>query len=356
MPEKQETCSGEPGGFLGLAIASIIAEKRLERIPTNQMVQTATINFKGAPGRKRGAAGKFLAGILILVVAVAGFFYWRHSHVPTEAQADTTVSTAAASATATAPKTSNSSNEKSGHPKAIKATLAGFVNYMVSLFSPPAKAATVQPAAPAVPAAPAPVAKPVLPAKRVPLQTVAAAPLPRSKPQVLTPEQQRLKVAQDGFDNVLTMAVQHPDAYGFQLDDDLGTATLGKEIPIYTIALQGRDKFAKQPVSSLLKPTDEWVYPIVLANHIRYMVAVRYDGHNYVPADGSRSLGTTYDKILAQWPAGKGFHPQLITVPGLPAYYFTIPELPEQNITDTDRMFDYKPAVSPASIVLANCQ
>ena len=154
----------------------------------------------------------------------------------------------------------------------------------------------------------------------------------------------------------MAMAVQRPDTYGFLPDDDLGKATLGGEIPIYTIKPLGHDKFANQQVNSLLQPLKEWFYPVILQNHVRFLVRVRYDNHDYAPGDGSRALAMSYDKILANWPPEKGFHPKLITVPNLPAYYFTVPELPKPNITDTDRMLDYTPDLSPASIVLANCQ
>lgn len=340
------------------------------------MSQAAAIKLTVPPQPKRGAAGKFLLGLLILTVAFAGFYYWRHFNSrpvpetrakpasPANAKTDnhlTVAKTGNAVASANSAKTAqsviikntdNKPAEKAGEFTAVKTAVAGFANSLITAFSPSAKAATVhsdvlpqpKPAVEAMPVAQA------LPAKR---QSLISAVPPRPAPP-LTPEQKRLQVAQDGFGNVMDRAADHPDTYGFLPDEELGNATLGPEIPVYTIKLAGHDK--SDPVNSLLQPANEWLFPVMLNNHVRYFVRVASDGSNFVLEDGSRGLAMNYDKILAQWPADKGFHPKLITVPGMPGYFFTIPELPDQNITDTSRILDFNPEVSPASIVLANCQ
>jgi hypothetical protein len=38
----------------------------------------------------------------------------------------------------------------------------------------------------------------------------------------------------------------------------------------------------------------------------------------------------------------------------MPFYFFTIPELPDQNMTDTSRMLDFAPALSPAAVILSS--
>jgi hypothetical protein len=329
----------------------------------NQMIQTLTANFKSVPKRKPKADRKFLVGLLMVAIALAGFFYWRQFNPFRHGQEPATASRAVPTATvpvaaqpaptASSPKIdSHPAVAKSEHQVAIKTAAVGFANSLMAVLSPSAKAEPVQKQ---MPAAPDPAAEIAGPAKQAPVQAAAVSSTFRDPP-ALTAGQKRLLVAQEGFGHVMDLAVQDPDAYGFLPDEDLGVATLGKEIPIYTIKLQGRRDFAKQPVSSVLKSADEWLYPIILENKIRYLVLVKYNGHDYVPGEGSRALAMTYDKILARWPASKGFHPQLITVPNLPSYYFTIPELPEQNITDTDRMFEFDPTLSPASIVLSNCR
>ena len=219
----------------------------------------------------------------------------------------------------------------------------------MGVLTPSAKAETIQQELQPAPRQLAETARPV---KRVPIQTATVF-SSRHKPQAMTDEQKRLEVAQDGFAHVMDMARNYPDTYGFLPDEDLKAAKLGDAIPIYRVGLQEQDTYTGQPVSSLLKPSDEWVYPVILDNRIRFLVQVRYDGHDYVRGLGSRALAMAYEKILDRWPASEGFHPKLVTIPNLSFYYFTIPELPDQNITDTSRMLDVSPSLSPATLVLA---
>jgi hypothetical protein len=274
------------------------------------------------------------------------FGWWRYNYVKIvlPATASHTAPATVKPALATVPL-------KTDHPVTKKAASVGFGDSLMALISPSAKGATIQQE---MQPAHGQATDSALPAKRVALQPAAVF-SSLHKPQVLTAEQKRLEVAQDGFDDVLDQARNYPDTYGFSSDEKLSAARLGDAIPIYKIALQVGMKYTGQPVSSLLKPADEWVYPVILDNRIRYFVQVRYDGHDFVRELGSRALAMEYDKILARWPASEGFHPKLITVPNQSYYYFTIPELPNQNITDASRMFDMNPALSPADLVLANC-
>jgi hypothetical protein len=231
---------------------------------------------------------------------------------------------------------------KMNSPVAAKAAFAGFADLLMSVISPSAKAETMQPEM-------QPAAKQV---KRV---AVSAIPLASSRRELppLTAEQKRLKIAQDGFADVMALAFQYPDAYGFRSDERLADAKLGNPIPIYRVAQQARAHYLGQPVASLLQPAEEWIFPIILDNHVRFMVQVRSVGGEYVLGNNSRGLAMVYDKILARWPASEGYHPQLVVVANLPGYYFTVPELPGQNLTDTSRMLDFNPSPSPASVVLA---
>jgi hypothetical protein len=336
------------------------------------VIQAITINLQSVVSRrKRKAAKKFFIGLMVFALAFAAFFYWqhfnhfRHVQVPATASRTAPVATvpAATAPVATAPAAvkpalaasspkidDQPALTKSDHQVATKAATVGFADSLMGALSPSAKAATSQQE---MQPAPKQVTETAKPAKRVPIQTAAVSSFPR-KPQAMTAEQKRLEVAQDGFAHVLDMAGKYPDTYGFLPDESLAAAKLGDAIPVYRIAQQGRERYAGQPVSSLFKPADEWVYPIIVKNRICYLVQVRYDGHDYVLGHGSRALAMAYDKILARWPASEGFHPQLVTIPDQPFYYFTIPELPDQNITDTSRMFDINPSLSPASIRLAS--
>jgi hypothetical protein len=322
------------------------------------MIQAKDISLKSVvPRRVQRAAKKFLVGLLMLALVSAGLYgWWRYNYarlVGTPATAGHPAPvTAKQSLAAASPK----ANDKSAstiiaHPVATKVPTVGFTDSLIAFISPSAKGATVQQE---MQPASGQAANTSLPAKRMTLQH---APLFRSihEPQPQTDEQKRLQVAQDGLSDVLDQARNYPDTFGFSTDDKLSDVTLGDAIPIYKIALQVGVKYTGQPVSSLLQPADEWVYPVILNDSIRYFVQVRYDGQGYVRDLGSRALAMEYDKILARWPASEGFHPKLITVPNQSYIYFTIPELPNQNITDASRMFDMNPVLSPADLVLANC-
>jgi len=317
------------------------------------MIQATAITFKSAVSTpKRKVAKNFSIGLLVFALAFAGFFYWQHfnyfRHIQMPATASRTVPAATIPA-AVKPELAASSPKTGDHQIATKAATVGFADSMMSALSPSAKGATVQQE---MQPAPRQVTETAKPAKRVTIQTAAMF-TSLHEPQALTAGQKRLKLAQDGFADVLDQARNYPDTYGFLPSERLAAAKLGDAIPVYRIAQQGRERYAGQPVSSLFKPADEWVYPVILENRIRYLVQVRYVGHDYVLGHGSRALAMAYDEILARWPASEGFHPQLVTLPNLPFYYFTVPELPDQNITDTSRMFDINPSLSPATIMLA---
>jgi hypothetical protein len=84
------------------------------------------------------------------------------------------------------------------------------------------------------------------------------------------------------------------------------------------------------------------------------MVEVKQAGHDYVPGKGNKSLAMAWGKIQQKWPAKEGFHPLLLVNPAVPGYYFSVPELPVQNITDTVEMFYFNPGTSPADVILAS--
>jgi len=321
------------------------------------MIQATAINVKSSVLRRRlRAAKRFFTALLMLALIFAGLFcWWRYNYykivgMPATAR-HTTPATAKTTPAAGSAKTNHPALTKNDHPVATKAAAVSFGDSMMAVLSPSAKGATIQQGLQSAPRQTANTAKP---AKQATIQAAAAL-LSSREPQALTDEQKRLKVARDALSDVLDQARDYPDTYGFSSDERLSAVRLGDAIPIYRIALQGREKYAGQPVSSLLKPADEWVYPVILDNRIRFMVQVRYDGHGYVRELGSRALAIEYVKILARWPASEGFHPKLVTIPNQPFFYFTVPELPDQNITDTSRMFDINPALSPASLALANC-
>jgi hypothetical protein len=232
------------------------------------------------------------------------------------------------------------------------------------------------------PALPAPVAKPAIPqteAFPVAVKPVAAAPVNRvivgkgmymqlpplaasaqkstlqRQTQAFTDPNPLLQAGNLAFANLIDMANSHLDACGFLPDDILQNARLGDPIPVYQIAAADRAHYqAGQPVKPLLKPAERWMFPVFIGPQIRCMIQVTHTGHNYVPGGPSKILGVTWSKILEKWPAAEGFHPQLIVNPEMPGYYFSVPELAEQNITDTDQMIYSSGELSPAAVIMAS--
>jgi hypothetical protein len=319
------------------------------------MNEAEEINFKSARSpRKRKLDRKFSVGLLVVGLIPAVFLYCRYidhlTHVHVPAKASRTVSSTNAPSATSQPKLAASAPKPDDQLAPVKSdnetaphAAAGFADSLMSVLVPSAKAVTLQ--------------QEMLPASKPakPVATLAAMrPSSDFNPQPLTAAQKRWQVAQDGFGKVMDLAADYRDTYGFSPDEKLWTAELGKPIPVYTIPQAGLVNYDGRPLTSLLTPADEWLFPIMLDNHIRFMIQVRYDGHEYVLGHGSRSLAMVYEKILARWPASQGFHPQLVINPKMPYYYFTIPEQAVPNITDTSRMLDANPALSPATLILSS--
>lgn len=312
---------------------------------------TAEFSF----GRAASSGRKMFSVALMAVVFLAvAWLYWMHlvrlTHVaPPIIVASQTVAAAPAAAKAT-PVAAPSVQAVPILKKTAADSVAALWTYLL-------EAAKVMPA-PAAPAVP----------KTIPA-TVAAAPLAVSAakanavstppvikhPQMPTEASRLLLAAQTAFANVMDSAYKYPDAYGFKPDDVLEDAKLGSAMPVFMITEQDRDSYQSgQPIKPLLKPADQWVFPILLGNEVRCMVQVSRVGHNYVPGSGSKLLAMTWAKIQEKWPASQGFHPQLIISSSVDGYYFTVPEVPAQNITDVSRMLDYEPSLSPAEVILAS--
>ena len=233
--------------------------------------------------------------------------------------------------------------------KIADASLLAMGNYLI-------RAAKVSPATPdvmtAIPtesvAVPVPVA--VAPATVISVASTT----PRSY-RVHTDQERLLMAGQTAFDNVMDVANKYPDAYGFQEGDFLSDAKLGAPMSVYTIAESARANYqAGQPVKPLLKSAKQWVFPVLMGDRICCMVEVKQTGHEYVPGKGNKSLAMAWNKINEKWPTEDGYHPLLVINPDVPGYYFTVPELSEQNLTDTIEMFYLHPGYSPADVILAS--
>ncbi|MDR3457395.1 MAG: hypothetical protein P4N60_08115 [Verrucomicrobiae bacterium] len=338
------------------------------------MIQAAKFNFKteSSPSPSKGGLNtKVVIGVMVHVLAVAVYLYVRyltnmaHHRVMTSAsRAVVAAITSAAASTAAASKTEPVAANPELKPAAAaavnpsnsvpaKATAVSLGDSLMAVLSPSAKAETVQPPLPPLKTLDQPEAVPA--ARQVlKVQTATQKPVHRDPP-VLTDAEKLAQIAHARFASVIDMAIKNPDAFGFASGERVDAAKLGDPIVVYTISAADRKSYqAGQPLQPLLHATNEWIFPVMLDGSIRYMLPVKRVDKGYVAGPGSRALAMVFDKIQQRWPASEGFHPQLVANANITSYFFTIPELPAPNLTDTGDMFQYNPTLSPASVILAS--
>jgi hypothetical protein len=326
-------------------------------------VQFAGVDLKRPSSPHRKWLRTSLLTVLLVLAALAYWQYLNHLMHPRQPVAAHVVP-AAANPAATANPThppmpaKTPAAQHTALPPILKKvaddSIVAVGNYLLNAvkISP---AAPVAIAAPKVPASTPASSTPAMTAVAEPLVATIRAPAAPRPYRVHTDHERLLMAAQTAFANVVDLAGKYPDSYGFQAGDFLSDAKLGEPISVYTIDENDRASYqAGQPVQPLLKLAPQWVFPVLMGDRICCMVSVRRNGHEFVPGPGSKSLAMAWDKILEKWPADKGYHPLLVVNPNIPGYYFTVPELPVQNITDTVQMFLMHPSPSPADVILTS--
>lgn len=302
--------------------------------------QFAGINT-GRPGSSQRK--RMRLGVLLGMFALAGLTYWHYIFHLTHSRnlmASRSAPAIAATAPAPAPVEENAERLPATLRNLADTGVAGIANFFAKPL-PIVRQTYSPPATPVL--APETAAKPA-----------AAKPAHRT-PRVLTPEQKLTRAGQVAMNNMLAQANKYPDAYGFGPEDMFVQTTLGAPIPVYCVAEKDRAAYQPgQPVAPLLKPAPQWVFPVLAGDRICCMVQVSFNGRDYVPGRANKSLAMAWSKILQYWPAAEGYHPHLIVNPAIPGFFFTIPELPTPNLTDTDRMFNFQADISPADVILAS--
>jgi hypothetical protein len=299
-------------------------------------------------------------GIMVFAGLLAGLAYWGYlHHVNHHARPVVPVSYAVPPAVVAATPKPAVAVAATVLAKEAGTKIMAVGNVLVEAVEKASAKATATVAPPVSVASAEPVAKPVTAPMAVPVvaPVVMAAPKPvMPRPVRVHTDQERLLMAgQTAFGNMIETANKYPDAYGFQAGDFLSDAKLGEPLPVYTIEESARASYQPgQPVKPLLKPAKQWVFPVLMGDRVCCMVEVKQAGHDYVPGKGNKSLAMAWRKIQQKWPAEAGFHPLLLVNPAVPGFYFTVPELPVQNITDTVEMFYFNPGTSPADVILAS--
>ena len=295
-------------------------------------------------------------GLLAVLFMVAGLGYWQYLQHLTHGGVSVVPHAAVAMPTVMVPKPAPATEPSAQLPPVLKQAANAGIAAVAAYVVESVKASTAVPATQVVPAnPPTEVATARNPTVAVPVSSATPKPAQRFTPRTRTPEERLAQAGQIALRDMLDKASKYPDAYGFGPSDLFEKARLGNPIPIYTIAESNRASYkAGQPVKPLLTPADQWVFPVLSGSRVCCMVSVKFTGRDYVPGSSSKSLGMAWHKILEKWPETGGFHPQLIVHSRIPGYYFTIPELPVPNLTDSVQMFYFNPEVSPADVILTS--
>jgi hypothetical protein len=308
----------------------------------------ADLRRPSSSNRKRLRLGMLAAGCVLAALSYSYYlFHLTHHRTLTKARA------AAAVAVVSSAKPAQAGELPAKLPPALEraanasvTTIGTFIVGAVQVPQP------VLPAAPCVPAPPqaVPVANPVSTGFKI-----VSSPTVKRPTRVLTAEQKMARAAQTALDRMLGQANKYPDAYGFLPEDNFAVVKLGNAIPVYSVAEKDRaDYKSGQPVKAILQPTKQWMYPVLAGDRVCCMVRVSFNGHDYIPGESSKSLAMAWAKITEKWPEAEGFHPQLVVNQDIPGFFFTIPELPTPNLTDTDQMSGFHPNLSPADVILAS--
>jgi hypothetical protein len=123
--------------------------------------------------------------------------------------------------------------------------------------------------------------------------------------------------------------------YGFAEDVDFSKVRLASPLLLYTIkpsALSSNQ--VNDTVSSVAFETSMWFFPVLIGTEVKAMLVVdRQDNEWKAVSLGYAPLAREWHQVCNQWPLGKGFHPRLVAGFQAAQFYFTVPEVGDQNLT-----------------------
>lgn len=165
--------------------------------------------------------------------------------------------------------------------------------------------------------------------------------------------------AQNGFDELMEKAAHAKDTYGFKTDDVLNDAVMGEPMAVYTVSKQNVLAYsAGQDLEPILELSGRWLIPINIHGSFRAFVEISQTPTNtFVTKTGSPSAARVWKTIVKRWPAEKNFHPKLVVYRDIPGYFFTIPEIDPQNMTDIVQIvceIDKPATLSPAAVIISS--
>lgn len=323
--------------------------------------------FAGANVGRQAASPKkrFRMAVMGAVLVLAGLAYANYffNFFPTPFLHPKEVAARPAATAATVAVIATTAQPATGKTKAAaKTATAAVAVATTTAIANTLPVTPVTPVAPVVPAPAVPVPQPVtvpqvVSVSTVPASVVVTRPSPVAARPVLerTPQEKLMLAGETAFQMTMDLATKYPDSYGFRAEDAFADAKLGQPMPIYMVDDSDRANYQRgEHVRPLLKESKQWAFPVTVNNRVACMVTVTYRDHEYVPNKGSKLLGMAWGKITERWPADEGYHPCIVVNSRVPGYFFTVPELPQQNMTDIVRLFDYNVNLSPADVILAS--
>ncbi|GAB4342923.1 MAG: hypothetical protein Kow0089_18360 [Desulfobulbaceae bacterium] len=144
-----------------------------------------------------------------------------------------------------------------------------------------------------------------------------------------------MHAAQSGLQPLLNhIPPEDRQDFGFSNDDDMATAVLGSPFNLFTITPEDLAGYRKgTPVSSILRKTDLWYFPVVVNKSARTILIVDKVGGKWRAVSlGNTHLVKTLQQVSQRWPEAGGFTPRLIAVFQARQYLVTVPEVDERSL------------------------
>lgn len=123
--------------------------------------------------------------------------------------------------------------------------------------------------------------------------------------------------------------------FGFAEGEATADARVGDPWLLYTMTPTAlRSATEDTEVESLVSPTGLWYFPVCLAGRSRCIITVDLmDGQWLAVGIGMAPLAFELEKISLQWPKSGGYSPRLVAVYQAAAYFFTVPQKDNRNLT-----------------------
>lgn len=123
--------------------------------------------------------------------------------------------------------------------------------------------------------------------------------------------------------------------YGFGPEYPIAQANVGVPFKVFTITPSSLFGYiAGDTVSSIISPTGMWYFPVMVNDRIRAILTVaELKGVWQAVAFGQAGLAEELEEVTRKWPRSKGYDPFLIMVFQAKAYFFTVPQKNDYNLT-----------------------